>query len=80
MSKKLITKQPKVGQFIRELRLLCELTQEQFAASVGVTYPTVNRWENGHSTPSPMAFKLIEQRLLELGASGKELLAKYSVS
>ncbi|BDA71710.1 Transcriptional Regulator, XRE family [Calothrix sp. PCC 7716] len=80
MKHKLITKQPEVGQFIRELRLLCELTQEQFAAFVGVTYPTVNRWENGHSKPSPMAFKLIEHKLLELGTRGKELLTKYSVS
>ncbi|WP_337906911.1 helix-turn-helix transcriptional regulator [Iningainema tapete] len=44
-----------IGQFIRELRLLTGLTQEQFAASLGVTYPTISRWENGRTKPSPLA-------------------------
>jgi putative transcriptional regulator len=46
MNKTLINKQAEVGQLIREVRLLTGLTQEQFAAAVGVTYPTVNHWEN----------------------------------
>ena len=45
--KPLIIKQPELGQFIRELRLKTCLTQEKFAAHLGVTYPTINRWENG---------------------------------
>ncbi|MBD2666715.1 helix-turn-helix domain-containing protein [Richelia sinica] len=69
-------KQP-VGGLIRELRLLTGLTQEQFAASLGVTYSTINRWENGRSQPSPIAMKLIQQRLEEMGEQGKELLEKY---
>lgn len=36
------------------------LTQEQFAATVGVTFSTVNRWESGKSVPSPLAMKQIE--------------------
>ncbi|MEH2251916.1 helix-turn-helix transcriptional regulator [Nostoc sp.] len=36
------------------MRLLTGLTQEQFAAKLGVTYPTINRWENGRATPSPL--------------------------
>ena len=53
------------------------LTQEQFAAVLGVVYPTVNRWENGHAQPSPLALKQIERMLQELGARGQELLKKY---
>jgi DNA-binding transcriptional regulator YiaG len=37
------------------------LTQEQFAAKVGVTFSTVNRWESGKSKPSPLALKMIEK-------------------
>lgn len=37
------------------------LTQEQFAAKVGVTFSTVNRWENGKGTPSPLALRRIEE-------------------
>lgn len=80
--------QPEIGQLIRELRQLMGLTQEQFAAELGVTYPTVNRWENGHATPSPMAMKLIEQKLKEMDeqnafdaqSSCHLLLSKYFLS
>jgi putative transcriptional regulator len=70
-------KQPQVGRLIRELRLQMGLTQEQFAAFLGVVYPTVNRWENGHAQPSPMAIKLIKAKLEEMGARGEELLAQH---
>lgn len=78
MSNNLINKQPEVGKLIREVRLLTGLTQEQFAAAVGVTYPTVNRWENARAKPSPMAMKLIEKMLLDLGDRGQYLLTNYS--
>ncbi|MEY4519098.1 MAG: hypothetical protein RLZZ499_1697, partial [Cyanobacteriota bacterium] len=34
-------------------------------------------WEKGHSQPSPMALKLIEAKLTELGERGNELLENY---
>ena len=80
MNNKLITDQPEVGKFIHELRLLIGLTQEQFGAAIGVTYSTVNRWERGRSKPSPLAVKLIEQMLQNLGDRGQSLLNKYSVN
>ncbi|MHC5935824.1 helix-turn-helix domain-containing protein [Nostoc sp.] len=61
--KPLAIKQPEVSKFIRELRLITGLTQEQFAAALGVTFPTVNRWENGRNQPSPIAIKQIEKLL-----------------
>jgi putative transcriptional regulator len=73
----LIFKQPEIGKLIRELRLLCGLTQEQFAAFLGVTCPTINRWENGRSNPSPLAVEKINQKIRDLGGQGKELLDKY---
>ena len=45
---------------IKRLRKKLGLTQEQFAATVGVTFSTVNRWESGKSAPSPLAMKQIE--------------------
>lgn len=35
--------------------------EEQFAAKVGVTFSTVNRWENGRGRPSPLAMRRIEE-------------------
>ncbi len=37
IKKPLYFNQPEVGKFIRELRLLTGLTQEKFAAKLGVT-------------------------------------------
>ena len=70
-------KQPEVGWFIRELRLLTELTQEQFAAAIGVTYNTVNRWERGRMKPSRLALKQIEQLLRAQGERVQPLTKKY---
>ena len=55
---------------IKGLRSKMGLTQEQFAAKVGVTFSTVNRWESGKSKPSPLATKQIEE-LMER-TEGKE--------
>lgn len=51
-----------VAEVIRNLRARLGLTQEQFAANVGVTWSTENRWEQGKSAPSPLA----TDRLAEL--------------
>ena len=69
--------QPQIGKLIRELRLQTGLTQEQFAAELGVTYPTVNRWENGRTKPSPLAKQKLEGMLRQMGDRGKDLLERY---
>ena len=46
---------------IRQLRAALGLTQEQFAAKIGVTYSTINRWENDKGKPSPLALLRIER-------------------
>jgi len=79
MAKGLALKQPYFGYLIRELRQEMGLTQEQFAAELGVVYPTINRWENGSTQPSPMAMKLVEMKLLEMGDRGSELLKRHLV-
>ena len=40
---------------VRALRQRLGLTQEQFAHHLGVTFASVNRWENGQVKPSPLA-------------------------
>lgn len=62
---------------VRELRQRTGLTQEKFAARLGVTFPTINRWENGRSKPSPLALKRIEELLRDLGQKGRDLLGAY---
>ena len=50
-----------ISKMIRKLRTALGLTQEQFAAKIGVTYSTINRWENNKSKPSPLALLKIKQ-------------------
>ena len=56
-----------ISKKIRERRIALGLTQEQFAAKLGVTYSTVNRWENNKTKPSPLAL----QRIKELWTKNK---------
>lgn len=64
-------KQPNVSHLVRNLRQVMGLTQEQFAAVLGVTYTTVNRWENGHMQPSPLALKQIKAMLKAMSLSAE---------
>jgi len=72
-----VTKQLKILDLIRELRQQLNLSQKQFAVRLGVSFKTVNRWENGHTVPSPLALKLIEQMIRQMGEPGKRLLNQY---
>lgn len=57
-----------IAQHVREIRHEMGLTQEQFAAKLGVSFPTVNRWENKKTKPSPLAI----QKLQKLVSSRKK--------
>lgn len=66
-----------VTRLVRTLRERTGLTQEKFAAKLGVTFPTISRWENGRAKPSPLALKQIEDLLRELGDAGHDLYREY---
>jgi putative transcriptional regulator len=70
--------QPAIGQLIGELRQTLKLTQEKFAAQLGVTFPTINRWENGHAKPSPLALRQIDTLLNQLSESPDATLRERS--
>lgn len=66
-----------IAELILELRHRLRLTQEQFAARLGVTFPTVNRWENRRTKPSRIALKLIYSMLEQMGEAGEDLLLQH---
>ena len=66
-----------ISRLVRELRERTGLSQEKFAARLGVTFPTINRWENGKAKPSPLGLKQIEDLLKDLGKRGTDLLEEY---
>lgn len=53
---------------IRQIRKALSLTQQQFAELLGVSFVTLNRWENGQSKPSSMGLaKLRDLAVRERG-------------
>lgn len=67
----------KLSSLVRELRKRLGLTQEKFAAKLGVTLPTICRWENDKVKPSPLALKQVEALVQGLGGGGSDLLKTY---
>ncbi len=72
-----LDEQYSMARLVRELRGLTGLTQEKFAAKLGVTFPTINRWENDRARPSPLAMEKIESLLRSLGDKGEALRKKH---
>jgi superfamily II DNA or RNA helicase len=62
------------GQRVRRLRGKLGLTQMQFAELMGVSFASVNRWENGQSHPSPLAW----QRILAAEEHGLDALLRQT--
>ncbi|MDZ7953833.1 helix-turn-helix domain-containing protein [Nostoc sp. DedQUE09] len=72
-----LRKSLKIPDLIRELRQQLHLSQEKFAAKLGVSLRTINRWENGSTVPSQMALKLIEEMLERMGKADTRLVKEY---
>lgn len=54
---------------IKKIRLLLGLSQERLARELGVSFCTVNRWEKGRTTPSPMAVEKLKRFEAWLGTN-----------
>lgn len=51
---------PFSGQ-VKAVRTALNLSQEELAHALGVSFATVNRWENGKTSPSKLAQRQFEQ-------------------
>ncbi|RJP22898.1 MAG: DUF3883 domain-containing protein [Candidatus Abyssobacteria bacterium SURF_5] len=56
----------KYPERIRELRAHFGLTQQALAASLGVSFATINRWENGQTTPSQLSWNRLREFALQI--------------
>lgn len=64
-----MTNIPSYPAVLRGLRTRLNLTQEQLAQRLGVSFATVNRWEGGNSKPQRAAQEAIAALALEAGVS-----------
>lgn len=59
-----------MNKLIKEIRLMAQMNQEQFANALGATPLSVNRWENGKTVPNNMAqmqlFEFCKERNIDL--------------
>ncbi|MDY6906449.1 MAG: helix-turn-helix transcriptional regulator [Thermodesulfobacteriota bacterium] len=56
---------------VKKVRNQLNLSQEDLAHAIGVSFATVNRWENGKTTPSKLALRQFEQFCSEKKATGE---------
>jgi len=57
---------------LRELRhRLGDISQEELARRVGVSWSTINRWENSKGAPSPLARERLAALLSEEGLDNR---------
>jgi DNA-binding transcriptional regulator YiaG len=62
---------------VREIRKRLGISQEQLARELGISFQTVNRWENAKATPSQMAIKLLKAKVSAMGKEGEDLLSLF---
>jgi len=55
------------GNLVRPLRLRLGMTQEGFAAALGVSFSTVSRWENAHCEPSRLSWRAVQELARQRG-------------
>ena len=68
-----ITEQYSVSSTLQAIRVRLDLTQQQLAERLGVSFATVNRWEGGATTPQKAARTAIAALAAEAGIDTVEL-------
>ena len=53
------------GERVKQVRLTLNLSQEEMAKELGVSFATINRWENSHNNPTYEALQRFEQFCVE---------------
>jgi putative transcriptional regulator len=56
----MIKKQGNFPELLKAVRSQLGMSQEDLAHAIGVSFATVNRWENGKTSPSRLALRQFE--------------------
>ncbi|MFZ2653184.1 MAG: helix-turn-helix transcriptional regulator, partial [Burkholderiaceae bacterium] len=70
-----MTSQTNFPAMLRSARAALNLTQEQLAGRLGVSFATVNRWEGGGNRPQRAAQEAILALAAEAGVDGADAAA-----
>ena len=55
-----------IGDKVKHCRNIMGWTQEQLARNLGVSWNTVQRWESGKTSPSPLAMEKLQELLKDV--------------
>jgi DNA-binding transcriptional regulator YiaG len=61
----------KFSERVKRVRSQLNLSQEDLAHDIGVSFATVNRWENGKASPSKLARKSFDNFCALMKKQGK---------
>ena len=64
---------------VKEVRRQLSISQEDLARELGVSYATVNRWENGQANPSKLARAQLDAFCERMQAAGMLDLSEVGV-
>ena len=70
------TTKPSFSELVTVMRQQLAISQEDLARQLGVSYATVNRWENGHAKPSRLARAQLNAFCDKMIAGGKLVLVE----
>ncbi|MBQ7364086.1 MAG: helix-turn-helix transcriptional regulator [Clostridia bacterium] len=56
-----------ISKLLKDVRQRLQMGQVELAEALGVSFATVNRWENGHFKPTPVALRALKQFCREKG-------------
>jgi type I restriction enzyme M protein len=73
-----MSKQTAFGEQVRLLRTALNLSQEQLASNLNVSFATVNRWESGNVKPQKAQLKAIQQLMYAAGVPDEPGTAEAS--
>lgn len=71
MERSMIKREKNYPALIKTVREQLDLSQEDLARELGVSYATVNRWENGQTKPSKLAKAHLDAFCAEMVRQGK---------
>lgn len=65
------TDKQRLSEVVKEIRRQLSLSQEDLARALGISFSTVNRWENGLVKPSKLAKAQLDTFCAKMTRQGK---------
>lgn len=66
------------SEVIRELRKRAGISQQKLADKLGLSYPTINRWERSRFTPNPRISLIVRDYIKSFGKNYADILAYFN--